>query len=129
MTTGELQLELESLPHPQTVPYEVRVRYRPNQVESLGFVQPDANQSLDSRFSFDGRFDAPNSYYYGLGLSFAYLDPPRCEEAIPWLIKAVEKDPAYYNPAWEGFKVCPTDNAPPTPLPTPTPLPEEANSS
>jgi tetratricopeptide (TPR) repeat protein len=125
ITSGELYLDMENLPPPQNIPYEVRVRYRPDEVETLGFVQPDAGRSVETRFSFDGRSDAPTSYYYGLALSFVYLEPPRCEEAIPWLLKAVEKDPAYYNPAWEGFKTCPTEDAPPTPLPTPTPLPEE----
>ena len=43
-------------------------------------------------------------YYYELGLAYAYLD--RCDEARPWLLKAVEIDPSAW-PAWDGLDMCP----------------------
>jgi tetratricopeptide (TPR) repeat protein len=43
-------------------------------------------------------------YYYELGLAYAYLD--RCDEARPWLLKAVEIDPQAW-PAWDGLDRCP----------------------
>jgi tetratricopeptide (TPR) repeat protein len=45
-------------------------------------------------------------YYYELGLAYAYLD--RCDEARPWLLKAIEMDP-YAWPAWEGLDLCPEE--------------------
>ena len=45
-------------------------------------------------------------YYYELGLAFAYLE--RCDEARPWLLKAIEKDP-YAWPAYDGLDLCPGD--------------------
>ena len=125
LTDGQLQLVLEHMPQPEKIPYQVQIRYRPDRLEPLDFIQPDADGRVETQLSLAGRVDAPVSYYYGLGLSYVYMTPPRCEEAIPWLIAAVEKDAAYYNPAWEGFKICPSQAAPPTPLPTSTPLPEE----
>ena len=47
---------------------------------------------------------------------------------IDELITAVEKESAFHNPAWEGFKICPSINAPPTPLPTSTPTPDADQS-
>jgi superkiller protein 3 len=45
-------------------------------------------------------------YLYELGLSYVYLD--RCDEARPWLLKAVELDPTAW-PAWEGLDLCPEE--------------------
>jgi len=42
-------------------------------------------------------------YFYEIGLSYALID--QCEEAIPWLQKALEIDPNA-QPAHEGMKVC-----------------------
>jgi len=42
--------------------------------------------------------------YYELGLAYAYLD--RCDEARPWLLKAVEINPNA-GPAWDGLDMCP----------------------
>ena len=42
-------------------------------------------------------------YYYELGLSYVYLD--RCDEARPWLEKAIEVDETAW-PAWEGLEIC-----------------------
>ncbi|RME49668.1 MAG: tetratricopeptide repeat protein, partial [Caldilineae bacterium] len=117
LSTGELTLQLNNLPPPRELPYEVQIRYRPDQTEGLGYIQPDAQQRVETQFTIAARASAPVEYYYELGLSYVYLTPPRCEEAIPWLLKALDKDPAYYNPAWAGLKICPTENAPPTPLP------------
>jgi len=125
LASGELMLVLDNLPRPQALPYEVKIRYRPNLIKDLGFIQPDAAQKVDMTFVIESESEAPVTYYYGLGLSYVYMDPPQCNEAMPWLIKAVKKDPAFYNPGWAGFKICPSDDAPPTPLPTFTPTPEE----
>ena len=43
-------------------------------------------------------------HYYELGLAYAYLD--RCDEARPWLLKAVEINPNA-GPAWDGLDMCP----------------------
>jgi tetratricopeptide (TPR) repeat protein len=43
-------------------------------------------------------------YYYELGLAYAYLG--RCDEARPWLLKAIEIDQNAW-PAWEGLDLCP----------------------
>jgi tetratricopeptide (TPR) repeat protein len=43
-------------------------------------------------------------YYYELGLAYVYLE--RCDEARPWLLKAIEMDPTAW-PAWEGLDLCP----------------------
>jgi tetratricopeptide (TPR) repeat protein len=45
-------------------------------------------------------------YYYELGLAYAYLD--RCDEARPWLLKAIEIDNTAW-PAWEGLDLCPEE--------------------
>jgi len=125
LTTGDLALKLDNVPRPETTPYEVQVHYRPNKIESLGYIQPDEANKVETEFSITTRTSAPLEYYYELGLSYAYLSPDRCAEAVPWLLKALEKESAYYNPAWEGLKICPSDTSPPTPLPTFTPTPEE----
>jgi tetratricopeptide (TPR) repeat protein len=124
IVSGELALDLENMPQPDTLPYEARLTFWPRREESVGYFQPDASNKVSYTASFSERAQAPLEYYYELGLSYAYLIPPRCDQAIPWLLTAVERDPAYYNPAWAGLRICPTDASPPTPLPTPTPLPE-----
>ena len=43
-------------------------------------------------------------YYYLLGLAYAYLD--RCDEARPWLLKALEIEPNA-STAKEGLALCP----------------------
>jgi tetratricopeptide (TPR) repeat protein len=43
-------------------------------------------------------------YYYLLGLAYAFLD--RCDEARPWLLQALERDPTF-GPAKEGLALCP----------------------
>lgn len=128
LTTGELTLSLNNVPLPQDIPYEVQIRYRPNKLESIGFVQPDAGKKIEAQFLIEGGSSAPLSYYYSLGLSYAYITPAQCDKAIPWLLIALEKEPAFYNPAWDGLRVCPSEDAPPTPLPTSTPLPEQTSS-
>jgi tetratricopeptide (TPR) repeat protein len=45
-------------------------------------------------------------YLYELGLSYAYLD--RCDEARPWLLKAIEIDATAW-PAWDGLDLCPEE--------------------
>ncbi len=113
------------MPRPKTIPYQALIHYRPDKTESLGYIQPDEAGQIAETFSITTTTSAPLEYYYELGLSYAYLSPDLCAEAIPWLLKALEKEPAYYNPAWEGLKICPSDASPPTPLPTFTPTPTE----
>lgn len=43
-------------------------------------------------------------YLYELGLAYAYLG--RCDEARPWLLRALEADPGA-APALEGLELCP----------------------
>jgi len=128
LTSGDLTLTMENVPPPRNIPYEVKIRYRPATLESIGFIQPDADQKVEVQFSIEGEANAPASYYYALGLSYAYLEPPQCDQAIPWLLKAVKKEPFFYNPAWDGLKICPSADAPPTPVPPPTPTPEKPGS-
>jgi hypothetical protein len=130
MSSGELIIDLENVPRPQSVPYEVRVTFRPASVETLGYIQPDGSNRIDSKLSVHAQATAPLDYYYGLALSYVYMEPSQCQDAIPWLLKSVELDPAGYNPAWVGFNTCPTENAPPTPIPIPTftPTPGEAST-
>lgn len=125
LTTGKLTLKLENLPRPQEIPYEAQIQYQQSSTESLGYFQPDAQNRVDEEFLITTTTSAPVEYYYELGLSYAYLYPPDCETAVPWLLKSLEKNDAYYNPAWEGLRICPSENSPPTPLPTFTPPPED----
>lgn len=122
LTTGNLLLDVNNMPYPQDTPYEVKVRFWPNRVDSVGYAQPDGNQKIQANIQFEERLSAPIEYYYTLGLAYAYLD--LCDQAVPWLLTALEKDSSAYNPAWAGLRECPTAQAPPTPIPTPTPLPE-----
>lgn len=125
--SGEVSIEMENVPFPKTSPYEARITFWPNREEGLGYFQPDALNKVEFTARFSERSSAPLEYYYELGLSYAYMEPVQCERAVPWLLRALEKDPAYYNPAWEGLRICPSDESPPTPLPTPTPLPDETS--
>lgn len=129
LANRNLLLSLENLPQPKTVPYELRVSFWPNRTDSVGFFQPDGNQQAQVNIQFDEKLSAPIEYYYELGLAYAYLDPPVCDKAIPWLLKSLEIDSSGFNPAWAGLKpdLCPTANTPPTPIPTSTPLPTPAS--
>lgn len=128
LTTGELSLVIENIPKPITLPYEIQIRYRPNTVTTVGYTQPIYGQHIEQVFPLEQIASGSLEYYFGLGLSYTYIDPPQCEAAIPWLIAAVKKEPAFHNPAWEGFKICPSIDTPPTPLPTATPPPEADQS-
>jgi tetratricopeptide (TPR) repeat protein len=125
LRAGELRIRLENLPPPTELPYQVGLTYRSNAEELLGYLQPDGQGVGEARFALESNARVPLEYYYQLGLSYAYLSPPQCNEAIPWLLAAVQVDPAYYNPAWSGLRICPSEDSPPTPLPTFTPTPEE----
>lgn len=129
LNTAELTLELRNVPRPAQTPYEVQVRFKPNRQEALGFVQPDGRGGIDDAFGLPRQSQAPLEYYYQLGLSYAYMEPPMCEQAVPWLLQAVNIDSAYYNPAWQGLRICPSADSPPTPLPTFTPTPDPAASN
>lgn len=120
---GNLLLDLENLPQPKTIPYEIRVTFWPNRTDSVGFFQPDANQRAQVNIQFEEKLTAPIEYYYELGLAYVYLDSPQCDEAVPWLLKALEIDSSGLNPAWAGLRDCPSPDSPPTPIPTATPLP------
>jgi tetratricopeptide (TPR) repeat protein len=122
-TTGGLFLDLNNLPRPPITPYEIKVSFWPNRTDSVGYFQPDDNQRAQVNIQFEEKLSAPIEYYYELGLAYAYLD--LCEQAVPWLLKALEIDSSPYSPAWAGLRICPSPDSPPTPIPTPTPLPEE----
>jgi hypothetical protein len=112
------------MPQPETSPYEVTVNFWPNRIDDVGFVQPDGNQQIRTNIQFEETLTAPAEYYYTLGLAYAYLDPPQCDQAVPWLLTALEIDSGGYNPAWAGLRICPSTESPPTPIPTATPSPE-----
>jgi hypothetical protein len=104
------------------------VNFWPNRTETIGYFQPDPYERVKVDFQFDKELSAPVEYYYLLGLAYAYLDPPLCQEAIPWLLKSLEIDSSGWSPAWAGLRLCPSADSPPTPIPTFTPLPEEENA-
>ncbi|MBN1995349.1 MAG: tetratricopeptide repeat protein [Anaerolineae bacterium] len=124
-TSGNLFLDLNNLPQPENIPYEIKVIFWPNRIDSVAYVQPDGSQKAQINIQFKERSSAPVEYYYSLGLAFAYLEPPLCNQAVPWLLKALELDSSAYNPAWAGLRICPSPNSPPTPIPTATPPPDE----
>jgi tetratricopeptide (TPR) repeat protein len=122
LISGNLSLDIKNIPQPQRSPYEIRVQFWPNRVDSVDFTQPDAQQRIRVNIQFEEKLTAPVEYYYTLGLAYTYLG--RCAEAAPWLLKSLEIDSAGYNPAWAGIRDCGISNTPPTPIPTPTPPPE-----
>jgi tetratricopeptide (TPR) repeat protein len=123
LVSGNLLLDLQGLPQPKTTPYEIRVNFWPNRGDSVGYFQPDANHSAQINIQFEEKLTAPVEYYYEIGLAYAYLEPPLCQEAVPWLLKALDIDSSGFNPAWAGLRICPSANSPPTPIPTFTPPP------
>jgi len=125
LASGNLFLDLSYLPLPQNLPYAVKVTFWPNRTDHVGYIQPDGRQKVQANIRFEERLSAPVEYYYSLGLAFAYLEPPLCDQAVPWLLRALELDKSVTNPAWAGLRICPSPNAPPTPIPTPTPLPTD----
>ena len=125
LNSGNLFLDLSHIPQPQNIPYEVKMIFWPNRTESVGYVQPDPEQKIQTTIQLEEKSSAPVEYYYSLGLAFAYLEPPVCDKAVPWLLKSLELDSSAYNPAWAGLRICPSPNSPPTPIPTPTSPSEE----
>jgi tetratricopeptide (TPR) repeat protein len=125
LSNGNLTLDLENIPQPEKIPYEVSMSFWPNRTDSVGYVQPDGAQNVRATIQFNERLTAPIEYYYSLGLAYAYLDPPVCDQAVLWLLKSLEIDRSAYNPAWAGLRICPSPDSPPTPIPTYTPLPED----
>ncbi len=125
LTNGNLFLDIENIPPPESIPYEVEMSFWPNRTDSVGYVQPGIDQKLQANIQFNEKLTAPIEYYYSLGLAYAYLEPPLCERAVPWLLKSLEIDSSAYNPAWAGLRICPSADSPPTPIPTPTLPPEE----
>jgi tetratricopeptide (TPR) repeat protein len=124
-TNGNLFLNLSHLPQPETTPYEIKVTFWPNRTDSVGYFQPQADQSAQVNIQFNEKSTAPIEYYYQLGLAYVYLDNPQCDKAIPWLLKSLEIDSSGYSPAWAGLRICPSPNSPPTPIPTFTPMPTD----
>lgn len=122
--TGALFLDLQNLPPSQTAPYEIKVTFWPNRTDSVGYFQANDNHQAQVNIQFEEKLSAPIEYYYELGLAYAYLDPPQCDKAVPWLLRSLEIDGSAFNPAWAGLRICPSPNAPPTPVPTATPTPE-----
>ncbi|MDX1522457.1 MAG: hypothetical protein R3264_12595, partial [Anaerolineae bacterium] len=104
--------------------YEIRVTFWPNRTDSVGVIEPDENGNLQVNIQFEEKASAPVEYYYTLGLAYAYLDPPACDQAIPWLLKSLDLDRSGGNPAWAGLRICQTSESPPTPSPTATLAPE-----
>jgi len=119
-------LDIGNLPQPDIAPYEIQVTFWPNRTDSVGYFQPDTNQQARVNIQFEEKLPAPIEYYYELGLAYAYLDPPLCDKAVPWLLRALEIDSSPFSPAWAGLRICPSPNSPPTPIPTWTPVPDEA---
>lgn len=79
-----------------------------------------AIEQLEKAVSFGW---SPPEVYYELGLANAYLE--QCDEAIPWLQRALEAEPES-PPALEGMRICNATPAPPaeaTPPTEPTPAP------
>jgi hypothetical protein len=125
VSTGNLLIDINNMPHPKTTPYEIKMRFWPNRTDSVGYIQPDSSQRAQTSIQLEEKVPAPIEYYYTLGLAFAYLDPPVCDRAVPYLLTALEQDSGGYNPAWYGLRICPSPNSPPTPIPTFTPVPEQ----
>ena len=119
-------LDISNLPQSDTAPYEIQVTFWPNRTDSVGYFQPDTNQQARVNIQFEEKLPAPIEYYYELGLAYAYLDPPLCDKAVPWLLRALEIDSSPFSPAWAGLRIRPSPNSPPTPIPTWTPVPDEA---
>jgi tetratricopeptide (TPR) repeat protein len=124
LSSGMLSVQLNQLPPEAGLPpYEIKVTFWPNRTDSIGFVQPDPQGNVQVNIQFEEKLSAPIEYYYELGLAFAYLDPPQCDKAVPWLLKSLDLDSSGTNPAWAGLRICPTSSSPPTPVPTFTPIP------
>lgn len=126
LSTGQLDMVLENLPQ-LDLPYALKIEYWPNRVDDLGQFTSNESGMAEITVQLNEKLDAPVQYYYQLGLAYAYLDEQDCDSAIPWLQKALNLQPASWNPAWHGVKpgLCYTTDTPPTPIPTPTPLPTE----
>ncbi|MCG3211393.1 MAG: Photosystem I assembly protein Ycf3 [Anaerolineae bacterium] len=124
LNSGNLVLDVHNVPRPQTTPYELKISYWPDRQDSVGYVQPDGTGQIQVNIQFEEKLDAPIEYYYTLGLAYAYMDPPLCEQAVPWLLQSLERDSSGYNPAWYGLRICPSAQSPPTPVPTWTPVPD-----
>ena len=125
--TGILSLDLAKLP-PTAIPYEVKITFWPNRTDSIGFIEPNVNGKRQVNVQFEEKLPAPIEYYYTLGLAYTYLEPPNCEQAVPFLLKSLDIDSSGGNPAWAGLRICPSSNSPPTPIPTITPTPEPQNN-
>ncbi len=124
LSTGILSLALENLPQPEAQDYEIKVTFWPNRTDSIGFMKPDTNGQVNINIQFEEKILAPIEYYYTLGLAYAYLDPPQCDEATPWLLRSLEIDNSGGNPAWAGLRICPTSDTPATPTPPPSTIDE-----
>jgi tetratricopeptide (TPR) repeat protein len=125
LTSGMLSLDINDLPPTDSSGYEIKVVFWPNRTDSIGFIQPDNQGRVSVNFQFEEKATAPIEYYYTLGLAYTYMNPPLCDQAVPWLLKSLEFDSSGGNPAWAGLRICPSSNSPPTPIPTFTPIPEE----
>jgi tetratricopeptide (TPR) repeat protein len=125
LATGNMLLNLENVPRPEVSPYNLNVRFWPDRLDNIGYVQPDGNGQVQVNIQFEEKLEAPIEYYYTLGLAYAYLDPPVCDQAVPWLLASLDIDSSGWNPAWYGLRICPSTQSPPTPIPTFTPIPDE----
>ncbi len=64
----------------------------------------DAAAALDKGLPLLGS-TAREEHFYTAGLAHAYKEPRECEQAIPWLDKALEKNPES-GPALTGLNLC-----------------------
>jgi tetratricopeptide (TPR) repeat protein len=95
--TGNLLLNLQNVPRPETTPYSLKIKFWPDREDSIGYVQPDGNGQVQVNIQFEEKLEAPIEYYYTLGLAYSYLDPPVCEQAVPWLLAALDVDSSGWN--------------------------------
>jgi tetratricopeptide (TPR) repeat protein len=122
LRTGQLDLSVNNLPAVDDAPYAVTLMLYPEKKVNMGGFLPDSSGVSRLVAVMQERRSAPVDYYYELGLSYVYLDPPQCEKALPWLLKAISLDSSFTNPAWAGIRLCPSQGNPvPPPVPTPTP--------
>ncbi|GEM_PF-434191 len=123
LKSGNLSIDLKNMPFSNGSAYQIKMHFWPRRVDNIGFFQPDVNHRAQLNVKLGEKLPAPVEYYYQLGLAYAYLDPPQCDKAEPWLLKALEIEPLAWNPAWHGLRICPSAKSPPTPIPTATPYP------
>ena len=105
LDTSRLLVQVENIPQPAGVPYEVQAINWPEESVSLGYFQPDTTGNASVEFGFADIHSAPVEYYYSLGFSYIHLDD--CQKGLPWLLISLDIDSSPTNPAWQGLNDCP----------------------